>query len=37
MNTKGGYRAIQVAHEVREDPKAQKYLEGKYPSILLKV
>jgi hypothetical protein len=26
MNSRGGYRAIQVAHEVKEDPKAQKYL-----------
>lgn len=26
MNNRGGYRAIQIAHEVKEDPKAQKYL-----------
>ena len=26
MNTRRGYSAIQVAHEVKEDPKAQKYL-----------
>ena len=26
MNARGGYRAFQVAQEVKEDPKAQKYL-----------
>lgn len=26
MNTRGGHRAFQVAKEVKEDPKAQKYL-----------
>lgn len=26
MNMRGGNRAIKVAHEVKEDPKAQKYL-----------
>ena len=26
MNTRRGYSAIQIAHEVKEDPKAQKYL-----------
>ncbi len=26
MNNRGGYRALQVAQEVKEDPKAQKYL-----------
>jgi hypothetical protein len=26
MNTRRGNRAIQIAHEVQEDPKAQKYL-----------
>ena len=27
MNTRGGYRSLQVAKEVKEDPKAQKYLQ----------
>ena len=27
MNTRGGYKAFQVATEVKEDPKAQKYLQ----------
>ncbi len=26
MNSRGGYRSLQVANEVKEDPKAQKYL-----------
>jgi hypothetical protein len=26
MNTRGGMRAFTVAQEVKEDPKAQKYL-----------
>jgi hypothetical protein len=26
MNTRGGNRVFQVAKEVKEDPKAQKYL-----------
>ena len=34
MNSKGGYRAIQVAHEVKEDPKAQKYLKESLLSII---
>jgi hypothetical protein len=27
MNTRGGMRAFRVATEVKEDPKAQKYLQ----------
>jgi hypothetical protein len=27
MNTRGGMRAFKVAQEVKEDPKAQKYLQ----------
>jgi hypothetical protein len=27
MNTRGGHRAFRVATEVKEDPKAQKYLQ----------
>lgn len=27
MNSRGGYKALQVAKEVKEDPKAQKYLQ----------
>jgi hypothetical protein len=34
MNSKGGYRAIQMAHEVREDPKAQKYLKESILNII---
>ena len=34
MNTRGGNRAIQVAHEVREDPKAQKYLKESILNII---
>jgi hypothetical protein len=34
MNSKGGYRAIQVAHEVKEDPKAQKYLKESLLQII---
>jgi hypothetical protein len=34
MNSKGGYRAIQVAHEVKEDPKAQKYLKESLLNII---
>jgi hypothetical protein len=26
MNSRGGYKALKVAHEVKEDPKAQKHL-----------
>ena len=26
MNNRGGYRSLQIAHEVQADPKAQKYL-----------
>jgi hypothetical protein len=34
MNSKGGYRAIQVAHEVKEDPKAQKYLKESILNVI---
>ena len=34
MNSKGGYRALQVAHEVKEDPKAQKYLKESLLNII---
>ncbi len=34
MNSCGGNRAIQVAHEVREDPKAQKYLKESILNII---
>jgi len=34
MNTRRGYHAIQVAHEVKEDPKAQKYLKESLLQII---
>jgi hypothetical protein len=34
MNSRGGYKAIQVAHEVKEDPKAQKYLKESILNII---
>jgi hypothetical protein len=34
MNNRGGYRALQVAQEVKEDPKAQKYLKESLLSII---
>jgi len=34
MNNRGGYRAIQVAKEVKEDPKAQKYLQESLMQII---
>jgi Prohead core protein serine protease len=34
MNTRSGYRALQVAQETREDPKAQKYLKESLLSII---
>ena len=34
MNARGGYRAFQVASEVREDPKAQKYLQESLLQII---
>ncbi len=34
MNTRGGYRAVQVAKEVKEDPKAQKYLQESLMQII---
>lgn len=34
MNSRGGYRAFQVATEVKEDPKAQKYLKESLLSII---
>ena len=34
MNNRGGYRALQVAKEVKEDPKAQKYLQESLMHII---
>lgn len=34
MNNRGGYRALQVAQEVKEDPKAQKYLKESLLQII---
>jgi hypothetical protein len=34
MNARGGYRAFQVASEVKEDPKAQKYLQESLLQII---
>jgi hypothetical protein len=34
MNARGGYRAFQVANEVKEDPKAQKYLQESLLNII---
>lgn len=34
MNARGGYKALQVATEVKEDPKAQKYLKESLLSII---
>jgi hypothetical protein len=34
LNTRSGYRAFQVASEVKEDPKAQKYLKESLLSII---
>ena len=34
MNSRGGYKAFQVATEVKEDPKAQKYLKESLLSII---
>ena len=34
MNTRGGLRAFNVAREVKEDPKAQKYLKESLLSII---
>lgn len=34
MNARGGYRALQVAQEVKEDPKAQKYLKESLLNII---
>jgi hypothetical protein len=34
MNSRGGYNAFQVATEVKEDPKAQKYLKESLLSII---
>jgi hypothetical protein len=34
MNARGGYRALQVAKEVKEDPKAQKYLQESLLNII---
>lgn len=34
MNGRGGYRAFQVAQEVKEDPKAQKYLQESLMQII---
>jgi len=34
MNTRGGYRALRVSGEVKEDPKAQKYLKENLLQII---
>ena len=34
MNARGGYRALQVAKDVKEDPKAQKYLQESLLQII---
>jgi hypothetical protein len=34
MNTKGGFRSLQMAQEVRNDPKAQQYLKESLLSII---
>lgn len=34
MNSRGGYRSLQVANEVKEDPKAQKYLKESLLQII---
>ena len=34
MNSRGGYKALQVAKEVKEDPKAQKYLQESLLQII---
>ncbi len=34
LNTKGGYRALRVAHEVRDDPRAQRYLQESLINII---
>lgn len=34
MNSRGGYRSLQVAKEVKEDPKAQKYLQESLMQII---
>ena len=34
MNNRGGYKAFQVAQEVKEDPKAQKYLKESLLQII---
>ena len=34
MNSRGGYRSLQVAKEVKEDPKAQKYLQESLLQII---
>jgi hypothetical protein len=34
MNSRGGYKAFQVAKEVKEDPKAQKYLQESLMQII---
>lgn len=34
LNTRGGYRSIQIAEDVRNDPKAQKYLKDSLINII---
>ena len=34
MNTRGGYKALRVAKDVKEDPKAQKYLQESLLQII---
>ena len=37
MNTKGGYRALQVAQEVRDDPRSQKYIKECLLNVISKL
>ena len=34
MNEKGGYKAVQIAHEIKGDPKAQKYIAESLKNII---
>ena len=37
MNTRGGYRSLRIAQEVKGDPRAQKYLKESLLSIISKL
>ena len=37
MNTKGGYRSLQIAQELRDDPRTQKYLKECLVNIISKL